>query len=134
VVGRILLVEPDDVLSAVLKEVLGHRGYEVIIVRTLKGEVVHIHSVSAVILDVDTMAADRELARLSLLQLSHESLPIILMSVKKPEEPHQRPSLDAVRLQTKQLVWVRKPFLNEDLLAAIRKAQESPLLGQVNGI
>lgn len=133
-IGRILLIESDVALGAVLKEVLGHSGYEVIIVRTLKGEVGHIHSASAVILDVDTIAADGELARLSLLQLCCESLPIVLMGVQIPEELNQHLNLRAVRLQTKHLAWVQKPFRNEELLAAVRQAQESNVPEQANGI
>lgn len=56
---QVLVVEADVVLGAVLAEVLRHSGYEVIFVRTLIGEVVHIDSVSAVILDIDTNAAER---------------------------------------------------------------------------
>ncbi len=52
--GRILLVEADAVLGAVLAEVLRHSGYEVIVVKTLQGKVERFDSLSAVILDIDT--------------------------------------------------------------------------------
>jgi DNA-binding response OmpR family regulator len=122
--GQILLVESDVVLSAVIEEVLRHSGYEVIIVGTLKGELGLIHSASAVILDVDTTTADREFSRLSLLQLCRESLPIVLMGVQIPENLDQRLRSHSVHLQSKHVVWVQKPFRNEELLAAVRQAQE----------
>ena len=131
---RILVVEADVVLGAVLAEVLRHSGYEVSIVSTLKGEVRLIHSASAVILDVDMTAADRELARLSLLQLCRESLPIVLMGVQGPGELNHLQSPHALRLQTKHLAWVQKPFRNEELLGAVRQAHERSLPGQANGI
>ena len=124
---QILLVESDVVLGAVLEEVLCHSGYEVIIVSTLKGEVKLIHSASAVILDVDMTAADRELARLSLLQLCRDSLPIVLMGVQGPGELNQLQSPHALRLRNKHLAWVQKPFRNDELLAAVRQVQESPV-------
>jgi DNA-binding response OmpR family regulator len=120
-------VESDGVLGAVLEEVLCHSGFEVIIVSTLKGEVKLIHSAGAVILDVDMTAADRELARLSLLQLCRESLPIVLMGVEGPGELNQLQSPHALRLQNKHLAWVKKPFRNDELLAAVRQVQESPV-------
>jgi len=131
--GQILLVESDVVLSAVIEEVLRHSGYEVIIVGTLKGELGLIHSASAVILDVDTTTADREFGRLSLLQLLRESLPIVLMGVQVPENLDQRLRSHSVHLQSKHVVWVQKPFRNEELLAAVRQAQEGCLSGQATG-
>jgi CheY-like chemotaxis protein len=131
--GQILLVESDVVLSAVIEEVLRHSGYEVIIVGTLKGELGLIHSASAVILDVDTTTAAREFGRLSLLQLCRESLPIVLMGVQVPENLDQRLRSHSVHLQSKHVVWVQKPFRNEDLLDAIRQAQEGCVLGQATG-
>ena len=66
--GRILLVEADVVLGAVLAEVLRHNGYEVIVAKTLiKGEIDCIHSMNAVILDIDTTPAEKELAWLDAL-------------------------------------------------------------------
>jgi DNA-binding response OmpR family regulator len=131
--GKIILIESDVVLSAVLEEVLRHSGYTVMIVGTSKGELGLIHSASAVILDLDTTAADRELARLSLLQLRREALPIVLMGVQIPESLHQRLRSHSARLQSKHVVWVQKPFRNEELLAAVRQAQEGCVSGQVNG-
>lgn len=130
---QVLVVEADVVLGAVLAEVLRHSGYEVIFVRTLIGEVVHIDSVSAVILDIDTNAAERELAWLSLLQPCCESLPIVLMGVQVPEDLAQRLRSHSLRLQSKNLVWVQKPFRNEELLAAVRQAQEGCVSGQAAG-
>jgi len=133
VTEQVLVVEADVVLGAVLAEVLRHSGYEVIFVRTLIGEVVHIDSVSAVILDIDTNAAERELAWLSLLQPCCESLPIVLMGVQVPEDMAQRLRSHSLRLQSKNLVWVQKPFRNEELLAAVRQAQEGCVSGQAAG-
>jgi DNA-binding NtrC family response regulator len=103
VTGRILLVEPDVVLAAVLEEVLGQSGYEVVIVRTLKEERRNIRSARAVILDIDTTSAEKELAWLDEFQPSDESLPIILLG-----------------LQVSQ----------EELLDALQQAQKSSVQGQ----
>jgi DNA-binding response OmpR family regulator len=118
--GRILLVEADVVLGAVLGEVLRHSGYEVIFVRTLKGEVERIHSVNAVILDIDTISPEKELARLDLLLASVESLPIVLMGLQA-SDLQNRLRLHLGRQQAKRLTWVQKPFRNEELLAAVRR-------------
>jgi DNA-binding response OmpR family regulator len=134
VIERVLVVEADVVLGAVLTEVLRHSGYEVTFVRTLIGGVERIDSVSAVILDIDTTALGRELAWLSLLQPSCESLPIILMGVQVPEDLDQRLRSRSVRLQCKNVVWVQKPFRNQELLAAVRQAQESCVSRQATRI
>ena len=88
--GRILLVEADAVLGAVLTEVLRHSGYEVIFVKTLQGDVEWFDSLSAVILDIDTTSAEKELAWLDVLQPYDESLPIVLMGLQAPQELRHR--------------------------------------------
>ena len=132
-IERVLVVEADVVLGAVLTEVLQYSGYEVILVRTLIGEVERVESVSAVILDIDTTAAERELNWLSLLEPCYESLPIVLMGVQVSEDLAQRLRSYSVLLQSKNLVWVQKPFRNEELLAAVRQAQEGCVSGQATG-
>jgi DNA-binding response OmpR family regulator len=126
--GRILLVEADVVLGAVLGEVLRHSGYEVIFVRTLKDEVERIHSVNAVILDIDTTSPEKELARLDLLLASVESLPIVLMGLQASDLQNSL-RLHLGRQQAKRLTWVQKPFRNEELLAAVRRENGSMLVG-----
>ncbi len=131
---RVVVVEADVVLGAVLAEVLRNSGYEVTFVRTLIGEIERIDSVSAVILDVDTTTAERELAWLNLLEPCSDSLPIVLMGVQVSEDPVQRLRSHSLPLQNRNVVWVQKPFRNEELLAAVRQAQEGCVSGQVNGI
>jgi DNA-binding response OmpR family regulator len=133
--GRILLVETDVVLGAVLAEVLRHSGYEVIIVKTLaNGEIGGIHSMSTVILDIDTTSAEEELAWLNTFQSHDGPLPIVLMGTQVPQALRDCRRFHFGRQQTSALPLVRKPFRNEELLAAIRQAQESNLLGQANRI
>jgi FixJ family two-component response regulator len=91
-------------------------------------------SVSAVILDIDTTAVERELAWLSLLDPCCDSLPIVLMGVQVPEDLAQRLRSHSVRLLSKNLVWVQKPFRNEELLAAVRQAQEGCVSEQATRI
>ena len=131
--GRILLVEADVVLGAVLTEVLRHSGYEVIVVRTLQGKVERIDSVSAVILDIDTTSAEKELALLDALDPYDKSLPIVLMGLQVPQELRHRLRVHLGRPQTNDLTLVQKPFRNEELLAAVRQAHESSLPGQAKG-
>ena len=128
---RVVVVEADVVLGAVLAEVLRHSGYEVTFVRTLIGEIERIDSVSAVILDIDTTAAERELAWLSLLEPCCDSPPIVLLGVQVPEDMAQHLRSHSIPPQSKNFVWVQKPFRNEDLLAAVRQAQEGCVPGQV---
>ena len=132
--GRILLVEADVVLGAVLAEVLRHSGYQVIVVRTLQGKVERIDSVSAVILDIDTTSAEKELAWLDALHPYDKSLPIVLMGLQVPQELRHRLRVHLGRPQTNHLTLVQKPFRNEELLAAVRLAHESSLPGQSHGI
>lgn len=127
---RILLVEADVVLGAVLVEVLRHSGYEVIFVRTLRGKVEGFDSLSAVILDIDTTSAEKELAWLDALQPYDESLPIVLIGLEVPQELRHRLRLHLDRQQTDALILVQKPFRNEELLAAVRQAHESSLPGR----
>lgn len=133
--GRILLVEADVVLGAVLAEVLRHNGYEVIVAKTLiKGEIECIHSMSAVILDIDTTPAEKELAWLDALWPCSESMPIVLMGLQVSQELRNRLRLQLGLQKTDTLTLVPKPFRNDELLAAVRLAQESSLPGQVNEI
>jgi DNA-binding NtrC family response regulator len=134
VTERILLVEADVALGAVLGEVLRHSGYEVNCLRTLQGKVERIDSVSAVILDddIDTTSAEKELGWLDALQPYDEWLPIIVMGLQAPQELRRRLRLHLGREQSNALTLVQKPFRNEELLAAIRQAQESSLPGQAN--
>ena len=124
--GRILLVEADVVLGAVLAEVLRHSGYEVIVVNTLiKGDIDHIDSVSSVILDVDTTSPEQELAWLDALRPYDESLPILLMGLQISHELCNRLRLQLGLRKNNALTLVRKPFKNYELLAAVRQAHES---------
>ena len=123
------------VLGAVLAEVLWHNGYEVIVVKTLlKGEIDRIHSMNAVILDIDTTTAEKELAWLDALWPCSESMPIVLMGLQVSQELRNRLRLQLGLQKTDTLTLVPKPFRNDDLLAAVRLAQESSLPGQVNEI
>lgn len=132
--GLILLVEADAGLGAVVTEVLRHNGYEVILVRTLMNvDVERIDSVNAVILDVDTTSAEKELAWLDALHPYDESLPIVLMGLQDPQELRHRLG-DHLGLQLPNaLTVVQKPFRNQDLLAAVRVAKGSIAPGQANG-
>jgi DNA-binding response OmpR family regulator len=130
VTGLILLVEADAGLGTVLSEVLQHNGYEVILVGTLmNADVERIDSVNAVILDHDTTAAEKELAWLDALQSCDESLPIVLMGLQAPQELRRRLGEHLDLQQTNALLVVRKPFRNEELLAAVREAKGSTSSG-----
>jgi len=130
---RILLVEADVMLGAVLAEVLRHSGYEVIIVNTLiKGKIDRIHSVSSVILDIDTTAAEKELAWLNAFRPYDESLSIVLMGLQISQERRNRLCVQLGLQQPHALTFVQKPFRNDELLAAVRQAQESSLLSQTD--
>ena len=133
--GRILLVEADMVLGALLAEVLRHNEYEVIVVRTLmKGEIDRMHPMNAVILDIDTTPAEKELAWLDARWPYDESLPIVLMGLEVSQELRNRLRIQLGLQKTGTLTLVQKPFRNDDLLAAVRLAHESSLPGQVNDI
>jgi DNA-binding response OmpR family regulator len=134
VTGRILLVEANVVLGAVVEEMLRHRGYEVIFVRTLLDKVERFDSLSAVILDIDTTSPEKELVWLGILQPYDKLLPIVLMGLQVPQELRHRLRLHLAPQQTNGLTVVQKPFRIEELLAAVRQAQESSLPRQVNGI
>ena len=131
---RILLVEANAALGAVIEEVLRRSGYEVILVKTLVGEVERFHSLSAVILDIDTDSPERELVWLGVLQPYDELLPIVLMGLQVPQELRHRLRLHLGAQQTSGLTVLQKPFRNEELLAAVQQAQESSLPEQANGI
>ena len=124
VTGRILLVEPDVVLAAVLEEVLGQNGHEVVIVRTLKDDRRNIRSARAVILDIDTTSVEKELAWLGEFQPSDGSLPIILLGLQVSQQLNHRLRLDLHHRQNNVLSMLQKPFRNEDLLAALQETQE----------
>jgi DNA-binding response OmpR family regulator len=123
--GRILLVEADVVLGTVLGEVLRRKGYAVTIVRSVKGGVEHLDSVSAVILDVDTLSADKELALFDVFRLYGESLPTVLMGLQLSDPLYQRLREHLRREQPAHLTWVQKPFRNEELVEAVRRVHES---------
>jgi len=134
VTGPILLIETDVVLSAVIGEVLRHHGYEVMFLRSLTRGAEQSPPLSAVVVDIDTLSEEKELALVELLQQYGESLHIVLMGLQIPDGLCRR--LRA-RLQERQLknltTWLQKPFRNEELVAAVRRAHviqamESPLL------
>lgn len=129
--GRILLVEPDVVLGSVLEEVLGQSGYEVVIVHTLKDEGKNIRSARAVILDIDTTSAEKELAWLDEFQPSDGSLPIILLGLQVSQKVNHRLRVDHLgRQPSNVLTLLQKPFRNEELLDALQQTQESGAPGQ----
>src|SRR5438874_11765312 len=129
--GRILLVEADVVLGSVLAEVLRHHGYEVIVVKSvIRGEIDRMHSLNAVILDTDTTPAQKELAWLDALWPYSESLPIVLMGLQVSQDLHYRLRVQLGLQKTATLTLVPKPFRNDELLAAVRLAQESSVPGQ----
>jgi DNA-binding response OmpR family regulator len=135
VTGRILLVEEDVVLGDVLAEVLRHSGYDVIVVNTLlMGGIDHFHSISTVILDIDTTSVEQELAWLKAIQPYDESLPIVLMGLQVPQQLREPVRVQLSRQQSNPLLLVQKPFRNEELLAAIRQAQERSVPRQVEKI
>ena len=129
VTGRILLVESDAVLGAVVGEVLHHSGHEVISVRTLQGQSEHIPAGSTVILDLDTVSAETELACLSSLQPSSKPMPIVLIGLEVPEDVRDLLRTHLGRRQPKHLAWVQKPFRNEELLAAVQRVNGSSPAG-----
>ena len=123
------------VLGAVLAEVLWHNGYEVIVVKTLmKGEIDRMHSMNAVILDIDTTTAEKELAWLDALWPYSESLPIIFMGLQLSQEFRIRLRLQLGLQKTDALTLVQKPFRNDELLAAVRLVHESSVPGQLKEI
>lgn len=112
-------------LGAVLGEVLRRNGYSVTYVRSLKEGVEHLQSVNAVILDVDTLAAEKELTLLDALRPYGESMPIVLMGLQVSDALHQRLREHLRRKQVTHLTWVQKPFRNEELVEAVRRSNES---------
>ena len=123
--GRILLVEADVVLGAVLGEVLRRNGYAVMFETSLKNAAAHIHSASAVILDVDTLSAEKELALLDLIRPYGDSLPVVLMGLQECGALHERLHRHIHRQQNNHLTCVQKPFRNEELVAAVRRVHKS---------
>ena len=120
--------------AAVVGEVLRQSGYEVIWASTLQGEVKRIPLVSAMILDIDTTVADKEIAWLDAHESDAGSLPIVLLGLQAPEDRHHLLREYLSRRQTKALVWVQKPFQNKSLLTAIHQVQENSLSRQTNGM
>lgn len=132
--GRILLVEADVVLGAVLAEVLRNNGYEVSVVTTLEREIDRVQSLNAMILDIDTTPTEDVLAWLDRLEPYDESLPIVLIGLQVPHELRDRLPLRLDHQQFNALPLVQKPFRNEELLAAVRRVQERSVPNQVDGI
>jgi DNA-binding NtrC family response regulator len=128
--GRILLIEADVILGSVLEEILRHNGYQVIFVRTF-GDAKHdtelIRRVTAVILDVDTTTGEQELAWLGLFEPPAKFLSVVLIGLDVPDALRHRQTVCCGR-QIIQLDWVKKPFRNEQLLEAVRRAHERTLL------
>ena len=126
--GRILLVEPDVVLGAVLGEVLRRNEFAVTSVRSLSEGVEHIHSVDTVILDADTLSGEveeKEMAVLDALRPHGDSPPMVLMGLQVSDSLHQRLRDHLRRRQATHLTWVQKPFRNDELVEAVRRVHES---------
>ncbi len=92
------------------------------------------HSMNAVILDIDTTTAEKELAWLEALWPFDESLPIVLMGLQVSQELRNRLRLQLGLQKTDTLTLLQKPFRNDELLAAVQLAEESGLPGQVNEV
>jgi len=135
VTGRILLIEGDVVLGAVLAEMLKLNGYEVIVVKAImQGEIDRIQHMNAVILDIDTTTAEKELAWLDALWPYDESLPIVFIGLQVSHTLRIRLCLQLGLKKSDGLTLVQKPFRNDELLAAVRLVQENSLPGQVKEI
>lgn len=119
--ARILLVEADVVLGAVLGEVLRHNGYEVIPVGSLRDQVADMPPVDAIVLDLDTTSVERELTWLEMLLSSAETLPVVLMGLEPSVDLNSHVGRLLGRQQARGLRWVQKPFRNEELLAAVQR-------------
>ena len=133
--GRILLIEGDVVLGAVLAEMLKLNGCEVVVVKTImQGEIDCMQSMNAVILDIDTTTAEKELAWLDALWPYDEYLPIVFIGLQVPHALRIRLRLQLGLKKSDALTLVQKPFRNDELLAAVRLVRESSLPGQVKEI
>lgn len=131
--ARILLIEADVVLSAVIREVLRHYGYEVVSLKSLQQGIEQKNPVSAVIVDIDTLSEEKEPALVELLRQYGESLLIVLLGLQVSDDLRQRLSAHLHEQQVRSLTWVQKPFRNEELVAAVRQPHkhwtpESPSL------
>ena len=86
-----------------------------------------IDSVNAVIVDLDTTAGDKELAWLNVLQPCDELLPDLWCMERPAAQNYSSPDSNSLgHQQNNDSDWVRKPFRNEELLAAVREsARES---------
>ena len=123
------------VLGAVLAEVLKLNGCEVVVVKTImQGEVDRMQSMNAVILDIDTTPAEKELAWLDALWPYDESLPIVFIGLQVPHALRNRLRLQLGLKKSDALTLVQKPFRNAELFAAVRLVQESSVPGQVKEI
>ena len=133
--GRILLIEGDVVLGAVLAEMLKLNGCEVVVVKTImQGGVDRMQSMNAVILDIDTTPAEKELAWLDALWPCDESLPIVFIGLQVPHALRNRLRLQLGLKKSDALTLVQKPFRNAEVFAAVRLVQESSVPGQVKEI
>src|SRR5512147_2030137 len=99
-----------------------------------KGEIGRMHSMNAVILDIDTTTEEKELAWLDALWPYHEPPPMVLMGLQVSQELRNRVRLQLGLQKTDTLTLVRKPCRNDELLAAVRLAQESSLPGRMTEI
>ena len=132
--GRILLVEADVVLGAVLIEVLWHSGYEVIFEKTLlNGGGKQTDSIDVVILDIDTTSPAKELAWLDAAHPFPNLLPVVLLGLETPQDLSRRQCMQSGNQQRSGLTSVQKPFRNEELVAAVREAHEGCWPEQANG-
>lgn len=118
---HILLVEADEVLGQVMRELLEREGYDISRAgsSTEALRLIQAASCGAMIVDLDTVPAGDLLMNIV---NSRRLLPrsVVYVSVQQPEVS----GLDSMALWLRQPEqrphWVRKPFRNEDFLAVVR--------------
>ncbi len=120
--GHILLVEADEVLGQVMRELLEREGYHISRAGNLTEALkrIRINSCGAMIVDLDTVPTSDLLMNI----VGTRRLPprsVVYVSVQPPDVSEE----DSMALWTRQPEqrprWVRKPFRNEDLLAVVRE-------------
>lgn len=137
---RVLIVEADAALTEMMAELLAREGSVVTMVGDIEEAVLRLdcYDVDMVILDPDTVSLSAEANTLAAwhtwLGACASPPRFVVVSVHAPSASNLPSSLipgQEVQAGGSKMIWLRKPFRNEEFLSVVRQNLQSRIMAQL---